>query len=136
MSCKFIMVVGPVLSLVQTKLISLSSKYWVSFSAHMCVMFEGGVDSLVNVWQLNTHELHSSMEGHSAAVTCVAISPNGLFAISGSEDKTARVWGLTLGLVVSIFKVCKNLQSPFFIKLLIFYDLQPNQKDLSFNVRY
>jgi hypothetical protein len=24
---------------------------------------------------------------------------------SGSEDKTARVWGLTLGLVVSAFKV-------------------------------
>lgn len=76
-------------------------------------MFEGGVDSMVNVWQLNTHELHSSMEGHSAAVTCVAISPNGLFAISGSEDKTARVWGLTLGLVVSIFKVLRNLQTCF-----------------------
>uniref|UniRef100_A0A1B6DYW3 Uncharacterized protein n=2 Tax=Clastoptera arizonana TaxID=38151 RepID=A0A1B6DYW3_9HEMI len=65
----------------------------------------GGMDSLVNVWQLNTHELHSTMEGHTASITCVAISPNGLFTISGSEDKTARVWGLTLGLVVSIFKI-------------------------------
>lgn len=44
------------------------------------------------------------MEGHTANVTCLAISPNGLFVISGSEDKTARVWGLTLGLVVSVFK--------------------------------
>jgi WD40 repeat protein len=48
------------------------------------------------------------MEGHFGTVTCVAISPNGLFAISGSEDNTARVWGLTLGFVVSIFKVLKN----------------------------
>ncbi|KAJ9583451.1 hypothetical protein L9F63_022204, partial [Diploptera punctata] len=64
----------------------------------------GSVDSLVNVWQLNTHELHSTLEGHFASVTCVAFSPNGLFAVSGSEDKTARVWGLTLGLVVSTFK--------------------------------
>ncbi|XP_049942860.1 protein qui-1 [Schistocerca serialis cubense] len=64
----------------------------------------GGVDSLVNIWQLNTHELHSTLEGHFASVTCVAFSPNGLFAVSGSEDKTARVWGLTLGLVVSVFK--------------------------------
>ncbi|XP_075232823.1 NACHT domain- and WD repeat-containing protein 1 isoform X2 [Lycorma delicatula] len=64
----------------------------------------GSADSLINVWQLNTHELHSTMEGHTANVTCLAISPNGLFVISGSEDKTARVWGLTLGLVVSVFK--------------------------------
>lgn len=68
-------------------------------------MFVGAVDSLINVWMLNTHELHSTMEGHTANVTCLAISPNGLFVISGSEDKTARVWGLTLGLVVSVFKV-------------------------------
>ncbi|KAL1138690.1 hypothetical protein AAG570_008752 [Ranatra chinensis] len=64
----------------------------------------GATDCLVNVWQLNTHELHSTMEGHFGTVTCVAISPNGLFAISGSEDNTARVWGLTLGLIVSVFK--------------------------------
>lgn len=64
------------------------------------------MDNLVNVWQLNTHEIHSSMEGHIGTITCVAISPNGIFAISGSEDKTAKVWGLTLGLVVSTFKVC------------------------------
>ncbi|GLG97135.1 F-box/WD repeat-containing protein 7 [Gryllus bimaculatus] len=64
----------------------------------------GSVDSLVNIWQLNTHELYSTLEGHYASVTCVAFSPNGLFAVSGSEDKSARVWGLTLGLVVSTFK--------------------------------
>ncbi|PNF24563.1 hypothetical protein B7P43_G05388 [Cryptotermes secundus] len=64
----------------------------------------GSVDSLVNIWQLNTHELHSTLEGHVASITCVAFSSNGLFAVSGSEDKTARVWGLTLGLVVSVFK--------------------------------
>nr|XP_014277406.2 NACHT domain- and WD repeat-containing protein 1 [Halyomorpha halys] len=64
----------------------------------------GSMDNIVNVWQLNTHEIHSSMEGHIGTVTCVAISPNGIFAISGSEDKTAKVWGLTLGLVVSTFK--------------------------------
>ncbi|XP_046435930.1 protein qui-1 isoform X1 [Neodiprion fabricii] len=64
----------------------------------------GGVDSLVNLWQLNTHELVSTLEGHIASVTCVAFSASGLFAASGSEDKTVRVWGLTLGLVVATFK--------------------------------
>ncbi|XP_076184042.1 protein qui-1 [Ptiloglossa arizonensis] len=64
----------------------------------------GGVDSLVNLWQLNTHELLSTFEGHIASVTCIAFSASGLFVASGSEDKTVRVWGLTLGLVVSTFK--------------------------------
>lgn len=43
------------------------------------------------------------MEGHTAAVTCVQFAPNGLFAISGSEDTTVRVWGLTLNLAVAAF---------------------------------
>ncbi|XP_043524826.1 NACHT domain- and WD repeat-containing protein 1 [Frieseomelitta varia] len=64
----------------------------------------GGVDSLVNLWQLNTHELLSTFEGHIASVTCIAFSASGLFVASGSEDKTVRVWGLTLGLLVSTFK--------------------------------
>ncbi|XP_053995458.1 protein qui-1 [Hylaeus anthracinus] len=64
----------------------------------------GGVDSLVNLWQLNTHELLSTFEGHIASVTCIAFSASGLFIASGSEDKTVRVWGLTLGLVVATFK--------------------------------
>ena len=64
----------------------------------------GGVDSLVNLWQLNTHELLSTFEGHIASITCIAFSASGLFVASGSEDKTVRVWGLTLGLVVATFK--------------------------------
>lgn len=45
----------------------------------------GGVDSLVNLWQLNTHELVSTLEGHIASVTCVAFSASGLFAASGTK---------------------------------------------------
>ncbi|RZF35449.1 hypothetical protein LSTR_LSTR014141 [Laodelphax striatellus] len=41
----------------------------------------GAMDSLINVWLLNTHELSATLEGHSANVTCLAISPNGLFVI-------------------------------------------------------
>lgn len=59
----------------------------------------------MNVWQMNSHELQSTMEGHLNTVSCVAISPNSIFAVSGSEDNTAKVWGLTLGSVVSTFKV-------------------------------
>lgn len=45
----------------------------------------GGVDSLVNLWQLNNHELLLTLEGHIASVTCIAFSASGLFAASGED---------------------------------------------------
>lgn len=46
----------------------------------------GGVDSLVNLWQLNTHELMSTLEGHIASVTCITFSASGLFVASGKYE--------------------------------------------------
>lgn len=63
------------------------------------------VESLENVYQLNNNELHSTMHGHTAAITCLAIASNGLFAVSGSEDKLVLVWGLTVGNAVFTFSV-------------------------------
>lgn len=63
------------------------------------------VESLENVYQLNNNELHSTMHGHTAAITCLAIASNGLFAVSGSEDKLVLVWGLTVGSAVFTFSV-------------------------------
>lgn len=65
----------------------------------------GATDSLVNIWQLNSHELLLSLSGHTASITCVAFAPNSLFVASSSEDKTVKVWGLTLGSLVATFKV-------------------------------
>lgn len=45
----------------------------------------GGVDSLVNLWQLNTHELLMTLEGHIASITCIAFSASGLFVASGGR---------------------------------------------------
>lgn len=81
-----------------------------------CSCSIGGLDSLVNAWhlnveslenvyQLNNNELHSTMHGHTAAITCLAIASNGLFAVSGSEDKLVLVWGLTVGSAVFTFSV-------------------------------
>lgn len=50
------------------------------------------------------------MHGHSAAITCLAIASNGLFAVSGSEDKLVLVWGLTVGSAVFTFSVSIRLE--------------------------
>ena len=35
--------------------------------------------------------------GHSAAVTCLQVSPDGRTAVTGSDDRTARIWDLDSG---------------------------------------
>jgi WD40 repeat protein len=36
------------------------------------------------------------LTGHSDLVNAIALSPNGQFLVSGSEDKTVKIWSLTI----------------------------------------
>uniref|UniRef100_A0A182JV88 WD_REPEATS_REGION domain-containing protein n=1 Tax=Anopheles christyi TaxID=43041 RepID=A0A182JV88_9DIPT len=58
----------------------------------------------VQIWQLNSPELTSILEGHTGTVTCVSFAPNCELIASGSEDKTVNVWSLGLGTVSANFK--------------------------------
>ena len=46
-----------------------------------------------------TGTLQRTLTGHTADVTCVAISLEGAFIISGSIDSTVRVWGQQSGVL-------------------------------------
>jgi WD40 repeat protein len=48
--------------------------------------------------------LHRTFEGHSDEVQSVSISPDGRWALSGSNDKTLRLWELETGSCVRTFK--------------------------------
>ena len=41
-------------------------------------------------------------EGHRGEANCVTLAPNGQFAVSGSHDKTLRLWDLKTGLIKAI----------------------------------
>jgi WD40 repeat protein len=51
----------------------------------------------VKVWELESGRLLRSLEGHTGRVRAVAVSPDGRFIVSGSEDGTVKVWELESG---------------------------------------
>ncbi|WP_156972234.1 protein kinase domain-containing protein, partial [Syntrophaceticus schinkii] len=50
----------------------------------------------------------ASFQGHTAPVNCVALSPNGLYGLSGSRDGTATLWDLKTGKCLRVLEDQKN----------------------------
>ncbi|XGV96026.1 MAG: WD40 repeat domain-containing protein [Leptolyngbya sp. BL-A-14] len=48
----------------------------------------------IKIWNLKTGRELCTLQGHTSLVTAVAISPDHHLIISGSEDRTVRVWGV------------------------------------------
>jgi len=53
---------------------------------------------------LATGEELKTFSGHSDSVNAVAVTPNGKKVISGSGDKTLRLWNLATGKKLKIFR--------------------------------
>ena len=51
----------------------------------------------MKLWDAATGKLRVSLEGHTARVTCLAVSPDGQTLASGSIDGTIRLWDPVAG---------------------------------------
>jgi WD40 repeat protein len=53
-----------------------------------------GADNTVRVWDTGQSRQVCCFEGHSGNVNSIAVSPDGQYALSGSSDRTVRLWPL------------------------------------------
>ena len=60
----------------------------------------------MKMWDLEISDFQDDLRGHTERVTCVAIAGDSSFAVSGSVDKTVKVWSLTMTCVITDYKVC------------------------------
>lgn len=67
-------------------LFGLNDRFWVT--AHS--------DCNIKIWQTGSDRRIGQLTGHSDLVNAIALSPNGQFLVSGSEDKTVKIWNLTV----------------------------------------
>jgi WD40 repeat protein/energy-coupling factor transporter ATP-binding protein EcfA2 len=61
------------------------------------VLATASKDRTVKLWDLGEGKLLRTLEGHTEAVTCVALSADGRLVASGSEDHTVKLWDANTG---------------------------------------
>jgi len=59
--------------------------------------FTAGQDKTVRIWAVDTGAAAGQLTGHANGVFCVALSPDESYILSGSEDRTLRVWNASHG---------------------------------------
>jgi serine/threonine protein kinase len=64
----------------------------------------GSWENTVRLWDPATGAAHSTLEGHSNSVYCIAFSPDGKLVASGSHDNTVRLWDPATGAARSTLK--------------------------------
>lgn len=59
------------------------------------VVAAGSIDSFdIHIWSVQTGQLLDRLSGHEGPVSSLAFAPNGGLLVSGSWDKTARIWSI------------------------------------------
>ncbi|KAF9597528.1 hypothetical protein IFM89_019442 [Coptis chinensis] len=67
----------------------------VKFVHNTHYVFSVGKDRLVKYWDADRFELLLTLEGHHAEIWCLSVSNRGDFIVTGSHDRSIRVWNRT-----------------------------------------
>jgi len=67
---------------------------------------EGSEDGLAKLWNLEICDLMANLRGHEGCVSCVDISPDEAFVVSGSSsDRSVKIWSITMACVITDYRV-------------------------------
>jgi WD40 repeat protein len=64
----------------------------LAFSPDGKVLFSGGCDNRIRLWDPDTGKELGALEGHTNVVNCSALSADGKWLASGSQDNELRLW--------------------------------------------
>ena len=60
--------------------------------------------AVVSAWGENRQRLIRTFEGHADQVLAVSVTPDGRHVVSGSRDKTVKLWDLETGALIRTFE--------------------------------
>ena len=100
--------------------------YSVDISADSSLGISAGSDITntlfeIKIWDLKEEKQIGTLSGHTKRITSVALSPDGRFALSGSEDLSIRLW---------------DIQAHNCIQILTGHENTVNSVAISDNVKY
>ena len=62
----------------------------------------GSLDATIRIWNIKRRQLAvNPLKGHNNSISAIAYSPDGTRLISGSDDKTVRIWNSETGQLLS-----------------------------------
>ncbi|KAL7722353.1 WD repeat-containing protein [Entamoeba marina] len=67
------------------------------------------LDNTVKVYKMPTMKFYLSLYGHTLPVTALDVSDDGNIIITGSADKSVKVWGLLYGECMKTFRIHEDL---------------------------
>lgn len=78
--------------------VNMKKKCWKRFAVLIfvfgCISSQGSDDCLVKIWSTHNGRLLSTLRGHSAEISDMAVNYENTMIAAGSCDKIIRVWCL------------------------------------------
>ncbi|MCA9194477.1 MAG: protein kinase [Planctomycetales bacterium] len=80
-----------------------SKQYAVAIRKELARTASSSGKPRIEIWETERHSLVARFEGHRDWLNCVRYSPDGKYLISGSDDKTVRVWDVDAQSATAVF---------------------------------
>lgn len=80
-------------------------------------LYSAGEDTIIHVWDMKEGKLFHKFgkEEHSKPISCMVLYPNNMSLITGSDDKTIKMWSLDDFTVKSTFSDHKDVVTSIYI---------------------